>query len=496
MLRKKIKEISNYLEILGDKENQAKMNLYMKKGAQYNLKSVENERTEFYKSIICPFVSKYRKELNNEEEDISAVMRYLDNKCTSFYYIKNPELVEISEKIIQNSMNFSFSLNGKIANRADNINVLLSNNNAELRKSAWNSFVFLGEENTNLYCRLFYLRKQFVDKLNSSNLFQWKMKNYQLQDMLLPVNEIAIIVREKLEKILYNKYNIKLSNIYPWDLKYFCLANKDNEGFNRNIKIRNFKDILENVVNKSNYNLSDLNIGIFKADIPYDGLCIGWFSKKANILFNPRESFESLTYFFHEFGHAFQTVRQQSDCYILSKAEAGLFYEGVAYCFERIAVNDKFIEEELGLKGAESLYLIEQAKLRQLYDIIMVLVNIEFERKIYKHNVNINEINHIYANIYENIVGIEHPRNAYWASSVYYAREIYPFLDYLLAEMIVEQTMPYIYNDTNYNNYTSIISLLDKHYILPNTNANWNFKIKNLTDSILSPKILINHIKN
>lgn len=496
MLNAELKEISKHLENIAIKEDRIKFNLYMNKSFLKGLEKIERKRSEYYMNVVGPFLQKYEKQMFNTEPNIADMITYLRNKYNTYLHFQQPELASIAEKIFQNSMNFEFFLNNKKVNFDSIATHIETNRDPKMRKLAWNNFLILGERNKELYFHLFFLRKKAAHKLGFPDLYQWSIAQRQIQDISVPVKIIAKVVRNKIEKLLYERFNIKMSHLHPWDLKYYCLlsSSKANEIFRQRVKTKQFKNILEKVINKSGYNLNELNINFYKAQIPYDGLCIGTYSKKADILFNPRGSFESLTYLFHEFGHAFHTVRQKSNCYLSAEAEDNFFYEGVAYCFEKIAVNQEFIEEELGLQKRDALALLQQAKFRQLFDILSILIRLEFEKKIYKYDINLNEIDKVYADIYKDFTGIEHPPNAYWASPVYFARDMFTVLDYLLAENVVEQTMPAIYRHPYYKNYLDIVPLVDKYYV--SQTLNWNKKIKNLTGSYLTPKFLIKEVKS
>jgi oligoendopeptidase F len=494
MLKDKLQEISEHLEEIEVRENQAKFNFYMKTYHE-SIERIENERTKYYKSIVGPFLRRYKTRLSGEESDIIAMMKFLGNNYDNLLHFKQPNLMEIAEKIIQNSMNFEFSINGEKLSRAETISTLEFNNDPKMRKLAWDNFVTLGKQNRDLYFRLFSLRKKIIKKLGYPDLYKWSIMHRQLQDLDIPTYLIARVARNQLGELLHNAFNVRMSHLNPWDLKYFCLYSENNDVLKK-LGSKQFNYILERVVKGSGYDLKKLNVKLYKAEIPYDGLCIGTYFKKAVILFNPRESFESLTYLFHEFGHAFHTVRQKSNYYLLAAAEPSFFYEGVAYCFEKIAINAQFIEKELDFPKNEVASILRQARLRRLYDILTTLVMVEFEKNIYLTDIHIDEIDQLYSRLYENLMGIKHPKSAYWASTVYFAREMFSALDYLLAEMIVNQSMPAIYQKSNCKDYLSIIPLLDKYYILPGGKIDWNYKIRSLTGSFLSSKLFIESIKN
>lgn len=491
MLKEEIELISEHLADIERRENQVKFNIYMKKRAQKNLESIEHEKSEYYKTTVGPFLKRYRNKLTNVDPATIVMIRFLEDNYNMFLYFDQPKLTQIAAKIIQNSMSFNFSINRQSLNYAKIINTLTSNDNPEMRRLAWENLVTLGEHNKDLYFHLFHLRKEAINKMGYPDLYKWHLTRRQLLNTDIPIYILFKTARSKLEELLRNTFKIKMANLHPWDLQYYSLQNEANKIFKRRVKSKQFKSILTNAVQKAGYRLKELNINFYKADIPYDGLCIGTYGQKAELLFNPRESFESLTYFFHEFGHAFHTIRQKNDYYLLAASEPDFFYEGVAYCFERIAVNQEFIENELGLQKEDAMLHLKEFKLRQLFDILSILVRLEFERRIYKHNININEIDKMYADIYAEFMGIKHPINAYWASTVYFAREMFSVLNYLLAEMIVEQTMQAINQKSGCRNYLEIMPLVDKYYILPGNGINWNDKIKNLTGSLLSPKFLI-----
>lgn len=495
MMRKELQKISESLEYIAQKENQAKFELYMKKPMSNSLEKIEEERVEYYKRVVGPFIKTHKDKTGEESQDLITMMRSLEKNYNSLICSSQTEIKRIAEMIFQNNMDYKFSINNRKATRAEAIHALETDDDASMRQRAWENFSSLGGLNRDMYVQLFLLRKETMRELKCPDLFQWNIEQRQLQDTNIPLFSIAKIAREKLASSLSDLYNIELSELHPWDLKYSCLHNRLEKDVRRKYQYGKFLNLLKLVVNESGYDFESLNINFYKTEIPYDGLCIGTYSQKVELLFNPRETFESLTYFFHEFGHAFHTIRQQNDNFLLAQAETDFFYEGVAYCFERIAANEQFMEQKLGLKERDILILLRQLKLRQLLDILSIIVRIEFEKRIYKCDINPDDIDEVYAEIYKELTGIEHPPTANWASSVYFAREIFSVLDYLLAEIIVEQTMASMYKKSDYKNYLSIIPMLDKYYILPGNGTYWNDKIKAFTGSYLSPQILMKCIK-
>ncbi len=485
MLKHKLEEISNCLERFSEREDKAKFNMYMNLPHE-RLESIENERLAYYKNVIEPFIKTYKMNFFCKNDELYRKIQYLTKNCIQYIHFNKVSLSSIAQDIIQNCIKFNFAIDGKNVSRSKILKILESSSDPKLRKKAWDNFVLLGEKNKRLYVKLFHLRSEEIKILKFLDIKQWINYQYGLKNFDINISSIAHDVRRELANLLENLYNVKLSNLKPWDVDYFC-SFTPNDKFS--IQENQFENILKKTLKSSGYDLNKMKIRFYKVEIPYDGLCIGTFFDEAKILYNPRKTIESLSYLFHELGHAFHTIRQKGNDYLLASAESSAFSEGVATCFEKIVMNPLFLKQELKVKKDDIFFLLKRMQLKYLYDILKMLIGVEFERNVYLQNYD--NIDQLYSNIYQEITGIEHPQNSFWASTIHFARDIYSLLDYLLAEMISNQTLYTIYKKQGYKNYLYVIPLIDKYYILPGGKIDWKEKIKSLTNSYLIPRFFI-----
>lgn len=395
------------------------------------------------------------------------------------------------------------------------------NKDMKKRQEVWLASKQIGNEVAEDIITLAKLRNKLAKSLGYDNYFKMSLAlNEQTEEEIIGLfdsldNMIApeyASVKDEIDTILANRYNIKKLQIMPWHMedpffqdgitikgvdldKYY--SDKDivkiATNFFSSIGL-DVKDILER---SSLYEQPGKMQHAFCTHIDLKG--------DVRILVNVKSNADWMDTVLHELGHAVYDKYTDMNLPFVYREPAHTFTtEGIAMIFGRQAKNPEFISKNCGIDIQEAEKIADSAfkstKFQQLVFSRWCQVVTRFERELYTDpERGIEYFNNLWWQLVEKYQLLKKPEgrnNPDWASKIHIA--IYPvyYHNYMLGELFASQLQSYITknivkSENTGKNYLGdnpeIGKFLMEKVFKPGKETYWNDMIKNATGENLNP---------
>jgi oligoendopeptidase F len=420
-------------------------------------------------------------------------------------------MVELSTELNSTFNLFRAEINGEKVSENEIRQILISSNDLENRREAWEASKQIGSVVAEKVVALVKMRNEAAKKFGFDNhhdmAFQLnELDRDQIFSMFKSLKEQSDSafkkVKAEMDEELAERFGIAVAELRPWhygdpffqeappskDLnldQYF--EGKDIEA----ITVRTFEAMglkITDLLEKSDlYPRDKKNQHAFMSNINRDG--------DIRVLCNINDSEYWMTTMLHEYGHAvYDKYVDPNLPFMLRNYAHILSTEGIAMFFGRMSKYPEWLQKFVGIEEKEIAELTPKlAKMLQRQMLISarwIMTFVFFERELYENPDQ--DLNSLWWKIVKEVQFVNPPENRNepdWAAKIHFTIAPVYYQNYLLGELTASQLQQFIETNVSEQLYTPEVgSFLKEQFFFHGARFHWNDKIEKVTGEKLNPK--------
>lgn len=325
--------------------------------------------------------------------------------------------------------------------------------------------------------------------------FQLSSIGWNANELFGLLGKLDSITAEPYDLIIQKiRMSMKIDTVEPWDLAY----SPNSEWFDSHFPKDSAMAILDRSMTSLGYPMDSLKI-IFDLK-PRGGKDQGAFCIAAHvpddirISANLEDGFCSYCVLFHEVGHALHESLIDQPYFIFRDSPSGCFSEAMATINEMILYQPEWLREYAAIPDSMIRSVIAGLKEEDIITLRRRLADVYFERELYRADgENANEI---YWDMMSRFTSCgKHPDSDAWASNSQFVDHPANVQNYILADLIVAQTLGYLrkMNGTIIDNNATAEFMID-NYFRPGASKTWSDLIREATGETLNARYFIEYL--
>ncbi len=344
--------------------------------------------------------------------------------------------------------------------------LLITSDDAELRRQAWAASKTVGATVTDKLLRLVRLRNREAQRLGFANYYAMSMQLQELDenrlfnlldDLKTQSDPIWHDYKTDLDKTLAARFHTTPDQIRPWHQanKFFQEPGPGDADLDRFFKGKSLESLTARFYTTIGLPVDDL---LAIADLyEREGKCQHAFCMDVNrqgdvrVLCNCRDNERWMGTMLHEFGHAvYDKFTDHALPYLLREPAHILTTESIALFMGRLTKNADWLTQYADVEPMEAARIAQSAG-REMRDHLLVFmrwcfVMAHFEREMYRDpEQNLDDLWWNMVERYQNLVCPPDAREpGMWASKIHLASSPVYYHNYLLGEMVASQLLHHI----------------------------------------------------
>lgn len=412
---------------------------------------------------------------------IKHKIRILKNEILSVKISKDKDVSALEDRIKNKIIAFKPQVDGKTYSRSDINEILSKSPDRDLRKKAYLSISKLAKDIESETKELIILRNKKVRfyGFNDYATFAFEISQIKKEQVVQICDGILSSTEDIWKNILdIISDKLKTDKIYPWDMSYFGEL-KTGQSLDEYFKKDNILPSFEKMINGYSLSLKNLPIEIKYYDIPYGGLCFAFNNgKDIKILANPNDGHKWYKTLYHELGHALHHYYSSDLSFLVANGDPSFFVEGLACIIQNITYERAWLKQMNIPDNLINDFLYNQFLSKIIYLRSLVQSSL-FELSLYENPSG--DLNKIYFEHATKISKISLPEEPIWASSSFYVSYPIYIQNYILADIIADQTCGFLKGKYGSMMQKEAFDCLNEKYYKVGALLSWNEKIKNLT---------------
>ncbi|MEN6309881.1 MAG: M2 family metallopeptidase [Anaerohalosphaeraceae bacterium] len=427
--------------------------------------------------------------------------------------------IQLQTQITERYNNYRGSIDGKPMNMADIYHILTTENDAALRKKAWQASREVGTVVVEDYLRLVRMRNKLAQGIGYPNFHTYSLfsneQSVEVLDALLDELDHLTAqpftqLKSELDAILAEQYGIAVADLRPWHYHdpffqrtpFVYEMDMDRYYTDQDVvklSADYFAGIglpVEDIIARSDlYEKAGKNPHAFAMNIDRCG--------DVRILTNVTNSERWMETMLHELGHAvYSKYHNLQEPYLLRETAHAFTTEAVAMFFGRLSRNSAWMQDMLNLSDRQRAELQPIAsKYLQFQQLLFArwgLVMYHFEKAVYADPEQ--DLNTLWWDLVEKYQGIHRPDekpDAGWASKLHFTGAPCYYHIYILGELRASQWQHYLVHnilksseneEVGFFRDPRIGTYFKEQVFGPGAVYSWNEMIRRSTGEPLTPK--------
>ena len=432
------------------------------------------------------------------------------------------QIVDLATEIEKNFSTFRGTIEDKKVTDNEIKEILKTETNSDKRKLTWLASKQVGAAVAGDLIRLVKLRNQAARKLGFENFHTLSLTTAEQDvneldrifgELYELTNEPFAKLKADLDRILADKYGVKVSELMPWhyhdpffqETPMVYELNLDRYYEDKDVKelaVRFYAGLglpVESILANSDlYEREGKNPHAFCTDIDREG--------DVRILCNLKNNENWMETILHELGHGvYDKYRDPNVPYLLREPAHIFTTEAIAMFFGRLSRNPAWMQQTLQLTDQQRAEIEKvsdkYAQLKQIIFVRWAMVMYDFEKQLYANPDQ--DLNTLWWKMVEKYQFVKKPpdRNEPdWAAKIHFAIAPCYYHNYVLGELLASQLHHHIVHNIlttesdkniSYVNQKKVGGFLTEKVFQPAAVYHYNEMIERATGEPLTPKYFI-----
>jgi Peptidase family M3 len=349
-------------------------------------------------------------------------------------------LGKIEEGISQRDAKVRFRAGGRSLTRAELANLLHSEPDRHLRRTAWEAQAQFSPVNGEPIRRAMRLRNELSGRYSGQPFADTALahRNLDRSQLLRWFEEIRAATDAPYRRLLARmRDELRVTSVEPWDIDfYFSVLSKPIEG--SLFQPANAWPSIVRISDDLGIGAGRLPIDIKAADIAFGGATYPvLYGQEIKILVNKHSGIRFTDTLLHEFGHALHYALIDEPSFLLKSGYSEAFDEGVGQVMALLLYRPHISTTYFGLNSAQARALREQYQLKSLLDLRENIAESLFELAAYDNPDQ--DLAALYNQIQQQYTGVNFHGQAVWTFNPFFGSEPLYLQNYVLAEMFGRQ---------------------------------------------------------
>ncbi|RKZ02947.1 peptidase M3A and M3B thimet/oligopeptidase F [Candidatus Fermentibacteria bacterium] len=384
----------------------------------------------------------------NRDPLLAREAKILENHFKPFHQSESisrlsVEIQNLSTKLSSVLNSFRYTVNGREMTSPDIANILSTNPDRNLRKTAFLSRNQISRPLVEAgFLDLVKLRKQLASEMGAATFVEYSLKEQELDPDMFSSwqGELSHILplMQKTRAEIAGRYTGEQA-VMPWDEAF--IASSIAPELNAPVNMSDFLKPVGALFQKFGFDISAMNItyDVFprknKSEWGYNFTIQNGIDSR--ILANVKDRFSEFGVLLHETGHAVHSFTVNPDEIILNMGISGIVSEGIANLFGSFRVREEFYSpfftENTETARQHFSELNRWTRASQLY----ALGRIFFDQKLYTTDLEtLDDINNLFWENRQSLFGEEpYADQPVWANTIHYTTHPIYLHNYLLGDL-------------------------------------------------------------